>query len=89
MLFRSIYQSAVKNVRKNAFLYSAMMSNGRIENRRPGGESTHNFASFLYKLLCSVINCQTLNSPGSFDGVCQEIYGYSIWHSAGAKVALT
>ena len=51
-----IYQSAVKNVRKNAFLYSAMMSNGCIENRRPGGESIHNFASFL----CITLWCDQL-----------------------------
>ena len=67
-----IYQSTVKNVRKNAFLYSAMMSNGRIKYRRSGGESTHNFASFLCTSLYGVVNCQYLIALEVFDGVCQD-----------------
>ena len=33
-----------------------------IENRKAGGESAHDFASFLYTSLCGVINCQILIS---------------------------
>ena len=51
---------------------SASMDFHRIANRRPRGESTRNCAPFSYTSLYGVINCQILNGPGSFNGVCQE-----------------
>ena len=83
------HHSAVKKRIFSHIFHSTLIDFHCIANQRAGGESTHNFAYFLYKLPCRVINCQTLNCPGSFDGVCQEKYGYSIWNSAVAKVTLT
>ena len=42
---------------------------GCTANRRPGGESTHNSASFLYTSFCCVIKSQILNCARCFDGV--------------------
>ena len=44
-----------------------------IANRKAGGESAHNFASFSYTSLCGAINCTILNWPGSFDGYLPRI----------------
>ena len=39
-----------------------------IVNPKAGGESTPDFASFSYTLLCGVVNCQILIWPRGFDG---------------------
>ena len=44
-----------------------------ITNRKPRGESTHNFASLSYASLCGLINCQIL------DGVVPR--GLASWRS--------
>ena len=64
-----IHRSAAKGVRESGGFYSASVSFHCITNRKPGGESTHNFASLSYTSLCGLINYQILNRPGSFDGV--------------------
>ena len=37
------------------------MSNGRIKNRRPGGESTHKISYFIHRSICGTANTQILN----------------------------
>ena len=56
--------SQTKACKKSRFLtspHSDAMSNKRIKNRRPGGESTHKIAYFIHKLIFGTANTQILN----------------------------